>query len=184
MSIVAPGTMRHVGEKTVHLAATNMTHGESKNTNCRSLNIKTWVDTVWKSFSEYVKSKKAMLYAVCKCSHCLEALHNDSENSTMGEALTRGEVKKMMVQKFRPELARLWPYQFQCCYKLIPCLWRTNSCARALCLRLWEVKTSPGPSRQKPEPSLRIMQLYRGRLWWWIQAAAWWHYGPATCPHV
>ena len=54
-----------------------------------------------------------MLDAVCKCSHCLEALHNDSENSTMGEALTRGEVKKMMVQKFRPALARLWPYQLQ-----------------------------------------------------------------------
>ena len=54
-----------------------------------------------------------MLDAVCKCSHCLEALHNDSENSTMGEALTRGEVNQMMVQKFRRELARLWPYQLQ-----------------------------------------------------------------------
>ena len=63
-----------------------------------------------------------MLDAVCKCSHCLEALHNDSENSTMGEALTRGEVNQMMVQKFRRELARLWPYQLQGCYKLIPCL--------------------------------------------------------------
>ena len=39
MSIVAPGTMRHVGEKTVHLAATNMTHGESKNTNMYKRNF-------------------------------------------------------------------------------------------------------------------------------------------------
>ena len=63
-----------------------------------------------------------MLDAVCKCSHCLEALHNDSPDSTMGEALTRGEVNQMMVQKFRRELARLWPYQLQGCHKLIPCL--------------------------------------------------------------
>ena len=33
MGIVAPGTLRHVGEKTCHLAATNMTDGTSKNTN-------------------------------------------------------------------------------------------------------------------------------------------------------
>ena len=59
IDFIAPGTLKHIGEKCVHLASTNMTTGRSRNTNDNTLGV----GTEWSDFSELVKSHKADLVA-------------------------------------------------------------------------------------------------------------------------
>ena len=42
---------------------------------------------------------------------CFEAMCNASPESTMGDALSRSEMERMLIQPFRPELEKEWPYQ-------------------------------------------------------------------------
>ena len=53
--------MKHIGEKCVHLASTNMTTGRSRNTNDNTLGV----GTEWSDISELVRSHKADLVAAC-----------------------------------------------------------------------------------------------------------------------
>ena len=70
-----------------------------------------FVGKVWTTFSEIVKSHRAMLIAACLSARCLEAMCNASPESTMGEALSKAEMEQMVTQPFRPELEKEWPYQ-------------------------------------------------------------------------
>ncbi len=100
--------MKHIGEKCVHLASTNMTTGRSRNTNGNILSV----GTEWSDFSELVKSHKADLVAACVLlALCLTERCNSSSDSTRGDSLTKGEVNQMLTQRYRPELSEEWPYQ-------------------------------------------------------------------------
>ena len=169
MRIVAPGTLKHVGEKTIHLAATNLTDGTSKNTNCI---IPKQVGKEWKTFSEIVKSHRAMLVPMCLHTHVVSKLCVTHRRNQRWEMLFPDpRWKGCSCSHSDRNWRRTGPIRLNI-NKLIRNSWNTSTSSRRSHLVLSEARTSPGLAvRQEFKQVLRNLSTRNGRLRWWYQTS-------------
>ena len=89
--LIAPGTLLHLGGKTLQLCATALTHGGSKNTE-------------WRKQAELFARIRPQLSPTQKLiiRWCYEAMA-DSDKSTKGHPLSKMQVNKCVTQEFRED---------------------------------------------------------------------------------
>ena len=105
--LIAPGTMVHIGSKTLHLAATNQTTGEHHNT--------AHVSTIEQHRMDHAPSAQQGPPTETDSSARVELLLwtmnlcKNSERSTAGKPLSKEQVFKMEVQPYRHD--HPWSYR-------------------------------------------------------------------------